>query len=84
MIIISKHGELRTNIIEQLAFRILIGSNMVISWLYHGSPNLHPLFFFNHIPFPGVVEARAPLGPPRGHGEERANVHVATEDQGAV
>ena len=40
--------------------------------------------FFNHIPFPGVVEARAPLGPPRGHGEERANVHVATEDQGAV
>jgi hypothetical protein len=80
MIIISKHGELRTNIIEQLAFRILIGSNMVISWF----PKSPPLVFFNHIPFPGVVEARAPLGPPRGHGEERANVHVATEDQGAV
>jgi hypothetical protein len=53
---------------------------MVISWF----PKSPPLVFFNHIPFPGVVEARAPLGPPRGHGEERANVHVATEDQGAV
>ena len=47
-------------------------------------PQISTPCFFNHIPFPGVVEARAPLGPPRGHGEERANVHVATEDQGAV